>query len=537
MNKLNRLIPVAAVIVLGVYLVVVYHLYIYGFLTAKDLFNGALIILTTVWVIILINRMREILLVGLVLVEIGLLIDTSYRMTGMMETSGVLFWLEHSIIVIGYVMISLGLFSERTKLLHMLDLDLLTNLANRRCFRNRVDQLVKKDEPFAILMLNFDHFKLINNSYGYEFGDQVIICLANKLKDILKENTFIARIGNDEFLLVIEDYNHQNEVHAIANEIIESFKQIQILDQKEFHIPLTIGASFYPEDGKIRPDLVRKANKALRVAKKDPINRYLVFDKDEHIISYDDMHSKMKIIKGLSNMQFIMHYQPIVNLETDRVIAAEALIRCKDDSKFYPDAVIRVAEKYGLIVDVDMYILNQVCSDINNNGFEIQVSINISSITIGVEDISDKMLDVIKKYNINPNQITIEITETAFILNESNVINNLMKLHQAGFAISLDDFGTGYSSLSHLSILPINNIKIDRMFVDGIGKRKKDETLLKKMLEFSKIMGLDVVAEGIENDIQYEFLCKNNCKYAQGYKYSRPIQIQEFLHFTQLYNK
>ena len=540
MKRKIMIVPFIAVVLLLLWIWVFVRADYTTFNIYNMIYLGVLLFVSTAWTLILLGRVKIYLLVGQLFIEMSIFAESMKEMANILNNEAVYLLIERASLVVGFVFISYGIVSERKKVMNMINTDLLTNLNNGRSFRSKVDENIKNNKEFVILILNFDHFRLVNKSQGYDFGDRVIKYIADIIKNYFPPGTFVARASSDEFLIVIEDIDNNEILEAQCKELIDVFTRVHILENKEFHLAVSIGTSLYPKDGDIRPILVRNAYRALKISKRCTLNKYTAFTNEIMDKSNDDMYAKIKIIRAIENNEFKMNYQPIIDLKTNKVIGAEALIRWKDYVKgvegFTIDKIIRVSEKYGLITELDVYVLNKVCSDINEYNITDSISVNISSITISIKDYANQIISIFEENKINPKKISIEVTETAFIRSEKNVIANLLKLNSKGFIISLDDFGTGYSSLSKLSVLPIDNMKIDIMFVSEIGKSKSEETLLKKMLEFAKIMEFNVVAEGIETIQQYEFLNENSCRFGQGYMYSKALDLNEYVIYRDIFN-
>ena len=500
--------------------------------------EGLRTLLIAIWILLLFEKFQSISLIGFLIIEMSFFFEAVYEFNASILPSFLQIFLIDFFMTVGLVIVAVGFLKERKRVFEILYTDSLTKLNNRRSFRIKVDDNIKKREPFGILILNFNNFRLVNNSYGYEYGDKVLIHLSQVIKQIFDDKTFIARSGNDEFLVILEEFKSKEEVDMLCNYLIFKFKEVQNIDGIQVHLPLSIGASFYPDDGKVRPALFRKAEDALRISKRPNMHRYNRYNADLQVSAGDEMYSKLKIIEALESDELIMHYQPILDIENNKITAGEALLRWKTENLLLDiEKTISTCEKYGLIHQLDYYVIKKVCEDISKYSFNnIRLGINISSITMSTVKAANKIIEIIDKYNVEPTKITLEITETALIENEKNVIDNLMLLHERGIRISLDDFGTGFSSLAHLSSLPIDSIKIDKTFTGGIFKSLNNETLTKQTLGIAKIMNLKTVAEGVETKEQLKFLADNKCNYAQGYMISKPISVNDFIDFSKTYN-
>ncbi|MGM0379763.1 MAG: putative bifunctional diguanylate cyclase/phosphodiesterase [Bacillota bacterium] len=405
--------------------------------------------------------------------------------------------------------------------------DELTDLHNRRYLNEKKSILNNNDfSPKAFFILDIDNFKELNDTFGYEYGDLVLKYIANELVIILSDNVEIGRLGGDEFYLIIEDCNLEC-ANKIGFSIVDHFNKIHSINKIDAIVTLTVGVSLYPRDGEDVSKLMEKADLALYNQKKEKKGLYSIYDaKFEIGRKYHDM--QVEILKGLNKKEFLVYYQPIISLEIDDIVSFEALIRWKKNDKLIsPNKFLSNAEYYGQIIDIDLYVLDSVCKHMDSilNKKVKSVSINLSAKSIGSENIVDEILDIVNKYNLEKNVISFEITETAIIENEKVTLKNLQALRKLGFKIYLDDFGTGYSSLNQLANIGIDAIKIDKSFIEGIGFDKKKEVLIKNLINIANQLEIKIIAEGIEDKEQLEFLKSKKCTLGQGYFWSKPYNL------------
>ena len=502
-------------------------------------FTGGMIV---IWFYLAKKENNRALNIGLLFFLVSIVIDALDEIEGFYISDLVDLIFEEAFGVIGLGLITIGLVvnsNENNLLLKKIKalstVDSLTKLPNRKKIRSIIDLEIEdakfSDDTIAIFLVDFDNFKHINDLYGYEFGDEVLIYLSKKLKSIAESKYFIGRLGDDEFIIVANIKNDENEIHTVSRKIIETFNNVQKIDNKNIHISASIGVSCFPKDGGKRSTLIRNADAALCNVKKNGKNCYELYT--DNIINYSesDMKLKIGIINALKYNSFEVHYQPIISIDNPSDINYEALIRWnKNGEPIGPNIFIPIAEKYGLINQIDFYVLSRVCCDINKYDFlnneNARVSINLSAKTIISPHSTLKIQETIAGHDTSSSKLAFEITETAILLDEEEAFKKINELRSLGFEVSLDDFGTGYSSLNHIKKLQIDSIKIDKSFIDGIGVNFRDEELIKGILWLTKSLNITSIAEGVESEMQVNFLKQNGCNKIQGYFYSKPMHIQ-----------
>jgi len=424
---------------------------------------------------------------------------------------------------------------EKVKLLAFSDP--LTNLANRRQLSIKIDESIEtaaeQMTSVAYLMLDFDNFKYVNDTFGHEYGDNVLIHITNSLREILDRDCFIGRLGGDEFLIIIENLTDTKKIIKVCKKMVDKFNEIQLVKNNIIHISVSIGISVYPDDGDSHSVLLQKADMAMYNVKKNGKNNYEFFSKKIEDSNESDMVLKVEIINALKMSAFEVYYQPIVSLK-GKPLNYEALIRWSNDNEMVsPKFFIPIAEKYGLISKIDYFVLNKVCDDLKifNSTDEkfSRVSVNLSSRTVMDPELLEKIQSILKEKEVSSEQIIFEITETALLQNEGVALAKINQLREVGFLISLDDFGTGFSSLNHLKRFPIDSLKIDKSFIDGIGTNEKDEEVVKAILNLANALSINSIAEGVEQKDQVNFLLENDCKYIQGYYYSKPYERRKII--------
>ena len=419
--------------------------------------------------------------------------------------------------------------------------DILTQLPNIRSLENHLDKLCQnKENKFAVLLIGLDHFKSINDHYGMKTGDQVLIEVSKRLERITREqNGFISRCSGDEFSIILEGSNPIEQATRLAKQILEIINRpIQIKDQI-LYITATIGISCFPMDGNKGETLLEKADIALNKGKSSGKNRSLFFTNVMDIESFKYFTLRNDLNKAIGEEDFFIQYQPKVDLSTNQVIGAEALVRWEHPKwgTVPPFEFISIAEDTGLIIKLGEWIFNQVCMQIhewNQMGLrKIPISINFSPRQFLDPSLNDMILNTINKSDIDPNYLEIEITENFIFENYDEVIKKMTLLRDRGISFSIDDFGTGYSSLKTLKKLHFDFLKIDRSFIKDLHYSEESLQITKAMIQLAHTLDMKVVAEGTENDRQVAILKEQKCDYIQGYSFSEAVHAKEFEKFLQ----
>jgi len=419
--------------------------------------------------------------------------------------------------------------------------DSITGLPNRRLFVDRFlksIQLSKRGHlSCALLYIDLDRFKEINDSLGHNIGDKLLVETANRLSLVVRESDSVSRIGGDEFSIILNELTDPIKIDNIANSIIASLNNPFYIEGNTLFISASIGIAVYPEDGKDIATLLKSADQALYKSKNDGRNRYTFFTAKmqkradrRHRISND-------LRTAIPNNEFQLHYQPIVNLKTVQVPKAEALIRWNHPELGFisPVEFISIAEETNFISELGNWVFSETLNMISEvkvkHNIDLNISINLSPLQFKSKNLLTDWLEELKKKGLSGKNITIEITEGIFMINDPSISNQLYQFKNAGIKIALDDFGTGYSSLSYLRRFPIDILKIDKAFVDDIVQNSDDLALCEAIVVMSRIFGIKVVAEGVENEEQANLLFNINVDYYQGYFYSRPLAHDGFISY------
>ncbi|MCR1950245.1 EAL domain-containing protein [Clostridium sp. DSM 100503] len=413
--------------------------------------------------------------------------------------------------------------------------DEVTGIPNRRFFVREVTNHIKNypNEKIAFIFIDLDNFKYVNDTYGHDAGDLLLIEFAKIINNMEIKDSLFARYGGDEFILVQYNIQEKNKIKYILDNIIKKLSNPIIINEKEIFCTLSIGVSVYPIDGGDMPILLKRADMAMYLAKVNGKNRYEFFD----IKILEILNREFDIEKGLrvavDNNEIKMLYQPKIKVDTEEVIGFESLVRWNSKSlgPVSPSEFIPIAESSGLIIPIGKYIINESfkkCKELTLiTTKKFKMAINLSEVQIRDEDIVSFISESLKFYDLNSEYIEFEITESIIMKSAEKNINTLEKLKHIGVSLALDDFGTGYSSLSYLRTLPIDVLKIDKSFIDGIVVEEKSEYIINSIVELSHYLSLLVVAEGVETKEQLDFLKKISCDVIQGYYFSKPIEFDE----------
>ncbi|WP_421383658.1 EAL domain-containing protein [Bacillus salacetis] len=414
--------------------------------------------------------------------------------------------------------------------------DTLTGLPNRNMFKKNLDEFIKNPEAdsFAILFLDLDRFKVINDTKGHSTGDQLLVEVAQRLKSAIEKEGEVFRQGGDEFIILLEGSNRER-VSYISTQLLQSFARPIEISGQEFFVTPSIGISMYPSDGEDQETLIKHADTAMYLAKERGKNNFQFYNSELNRYSSRKMDLENKLRKSLEFNQLNLHYQPKVNLETGDILGVEALIRWEhpDLGMISPGEFIPLAEETGLIVPIGKWVLQEACRQSKewerNGAGSIPVAVNISVRQLQDDDFVEFVQNLLKEAEMNPAQLELEITES--IMQDFNRSSRILySLKELGVTISIDDFGTGFSSLNNLRFLPIDHIKIDKSFVDDIidhSRHSKNGSIVKTIIDLGINMNFAIIAEGVEEKEQVDFLLQNSCSIGQGFYYSRPLPADQ----------
>ncbi|OQX57568.1 MAG: hypothetical protein B5M52_07105 [Helicobacteraceae bacterium 4484_230] len=423
--------------------------------------------------------------------------------------------------------------------------DTLTSLPNRLLFSDRVEHAIARSkrtkEIFAILFLDLDKFKYINDTMGHHVGDILLIEVTKRLKNVLRPEDTISRFGGDEFLILIEAPDSLDDIRDIGERVLESFQAPFMLDGKEIVVSVSIGVSFYPEDADTADMLIKNADLAMYKAKNDTKNSFEFYTSSLSASMKKRFDLEHELRSAFSKKELKVFYQPQIDLSVMKPDGAEALIRWKHPKHGWisPAIFIPIAEDTGLIHEIGLFVFEECCAQIadwKQKGFTgLKISINLSVKQFYDEKLADTLQSILLAYNVDAGMIELEITESHMMENQFEIIEQMKALREIGFKLSIDDFGTGYSSLSVLKNLPINRLKIDRSFIRDITENEDDRIIVLTIIAMGSNLGLNVIAEGVETKEQLEMLKLKGCHGAQGYLFSHAMDARSFLKWFNSY--
>lgn len=436
------------------------------------------------------------------------------------------------------VMVKKKMGSDLRQLKDAVYRDAITELPNRVFFNYKAAVAIEQAREFgkrcAILSLDIDHFNKINDLYGQTLGDVVLRAVSVQLSDSLRGPSLLARPGGDEYLLLLEDLGGTEDLSGRMTAIQGAFSEPVRIDDYSFQISLSAGAVVFPEDGSSLEELIRHADMALRLAKDHGRNRFVRYDSlvGENTARKNQLSHLMAA--ALGNGEFSVHYQPQMRIDGNRLSGAEALLRWNSPEfgQVSPAEFIPIAEETGFIRALGAWVLETVVAQVSNwnrvYGNPIPIAVNLSALQLEEEHLCQHILKVVSQHSVLPEQIILEITESALLENYQATCEKLRVLRLAGFLIALDDFGTGYSSLSHLKNLPIDILKIDKTFIDRLGENHTEDAIIQTIISLAHILRLEAVAEGVEAQGQRDILGTMGCNKIQGYWFGKPLDNEAF---------
>ncbi len=423
----------------------------------------------------------------------------------------------------------------------LVQFDELTGLPNRTLLVDRLNSAIDRSErwskPFALLLLDLDHFKDINDTLGHQVGDMLLKQVAQTIGGCLRTPDTLARLGGDEFAMIVEDLQDGAQASALAERIVAAFAETTTVDGHAIQISPSIGITVFPDDPGTPDDLMRNADLAMYQAKADGRGGYRFFDAEMQAAARDRLQMASDLRTAIAGEELYLCYQPKLDLGSDRLVGAEALLRWRHPEKgeVSPGLFIPVAEDSGLIVELGNWVLQRVCAQIaewRERGLPVvPVAVNLSGIQLSQAGLADAVETQLSAHGLTPDMIEFEITETVLMQSTQRAMENLRQLDDLGVHISLDDFGTGYSSLAYLSRFPVRRLKVDMAFVQGIGRNRNDEAIVKAVVGLAHNLNIRAVAEGVETPEQIDFLRAQLCDEVQGYLLSRPLLEADFVAF------
>ena len=425
-----------------------------------------------------------------------------------------------------------------TKMAHLAQHDFLTNLPNRVLLNDRIAQAItlanRHHTQFALLFLDLDNFKHINDSLGHATGDKLLQSVTQRLKDCVRESDTVSRQGGDEFVILLAENKNSNDAAVSAQKILDELKAAHHVGKHQLHISTSIGISVYPADGLDAETLLKNADTAMYFAKDKGRNNYQFFIADMNTRAVERLIIQSNLGQAIEKQQLVLNYQPKVNIYTKEITGVEALLRWQHDEwgEVFPDIFVPVAEDSGLIIPIGRWVLRHACMQAKswqNKGLAaITMAVNISAQEFLQKDFVESVRAVLIETRLQPQFLELEITESVLMKDTEAARKTLHQLKQLGVILVVDDFGTGYSSLSYLQRLPIDVLKIDQSFVQNIESAEDDGIIVSAIISMANSLNLRVIAEGIENANQLAFLKAHHCQEGQGYFFGHPLKAEQF---------
>jgi diguanylate cyclase (GGDEF)-like protein/PAS domain S-box-containing protein len=430
----------------------------------------------------------------------------------------------------------------QNELQHQAFHDALTGLANRVLFKDRVEhaltRVARTNDKIAVLFMDIDDFKLVNDSYGHVLGDNLLVDLAQRLGGILRSSDTASRLGGDEFGILLEGAADVKEACAVAERALALCDEIFSLDSADLSISVSIGVALSDGSHTSAQELLRDADVAMYSAKAHGKNRLEVFEPAMQAAVHERLELANELRQAVDNGEFVVHYQPIIDIATERIVATEALVRWNHprEGLMYPGWFIQVAEETGLILPIGEFVLDRACRQLKCwaerfPDASLRMAVNLSPRQLKDPQLVAKVHGVLESSGIEPASLTLEITETALVEDSHATLTRLRELKALGIKLSIDDFGTGYSSLSYLRQFPVDGVKIAKPFIDHIAEGDDHSAVARAIINLGETLRLEVVAEGIEREEQLSELRQLGCQLGQGYLSSRPVDA---LHLTKL---
>ena len=433
--------------------------------------------------------------------------------------------------------------SLEQQLTHQALHDPLTNIANRALFKNRVDhaltKLARANSSLAVLFLDLDNFKAINDSLGHAAGDKLLVSVAERLQDCLRSADTAARLGGDEFAVLIEAMYRQDEAVMIAERILDVFRQPFIVDGKEIHVGTSIGIAVSSPDALASEELLRNADLAMYMAKSQGKGKHIVFEPKMHAALMERIELEDDLRRGIEEDEFVLHYQPILDLGSAEVVGMEALVRWMHPrlGLLAPMRFIPLAEETNLIVPLGAWILSEACRQVQSwrkeydGELDVSVTVNISIRQFQQAELVQMVSHSLSESGLPPNNLILEITESFMMQDTETTIAKLHELKKLGVRLAIDDFGTGYSSLSYLQRFPIDILKIDKSFIDKLGQGSEGSAVARAIIMMGDSLNLKTIAEGIEKPEQIDELQLLGCEAGQGYHFAKPLTVGDMDEF------
>ena len=426
---------------------------------------------------------------------------------------------------------------QKKLLMHQVEHDILTGLPNRNLLQDRLIQAIKKasrdEKVLAVMFVDIDKFKSINDTLGHDAGDMLLRTIALRMKETMRETDTVARLSGDEFIILIDSCKDASDIFVAIKKLVLAFGAPFIFGNESFKVTMSIGVSVYPHDGESASKLLKNADVAMYKAKMEGRNRYKFFDQEMNQETSEHLEIEKSLHRALKENELLLYYQPQINLQSEKIVGFEALIRWNHPTKglVAPSYFIHIAEESELIIEIGKWVVQEAMRQMKtwyDEGLSPgKVAINFAGKQLESPKIDAYILYALKESGCRPEWIEIEIVERFIMKDTTKSIMLLQRFRDMGIDISIDDFGTGYSSLAYLKQLPVTKLKIDQSFVRNLESSPQDRAIAKTIIELGRGLGLKVLAEGVETEAEREFIYQSGCELMQGYLFSKPISAQE----------
>lgn len=436
---------------------------------------------------------------------------------------------------------------QREQLEYQANHDYLTNLPNRVLFIDRLEQSINRAQrdknKIAVLFVDLDHFKEINDSLGHDIGDKILVEVSKRMKNQVQKSDTLSRLGGDEFCIILNDIVNVGAVTDIIMNLKDGLKEPIQVENNTLYIGMSLGVSIYPDDGEDASSLLKNADAAMYKAKDDGRNTYCFYDEEMTEKAFERVFLETSLRKALVEDELVVYYQPQIKADENKLVGMEALVRWEHPTMgiIAPDKFIPLAEITGMIVELDRIVMKKSLLQFEkwyNDGLNPgKISLNLAIKQLAEDDFIDFLKDLLANKKFLYENLEFEVTESQIMNNPKKSIAILQEISDLGISIAIDDFGTGYSSLAYLKRLPINRLKIDKSFIKDLPNDAEDSAISKTIISLCESLHLEVIAEGVETIEQKEFLMEYSCNFIQGYLYSAPIPAHEMTNFLINNNK
>lgn len=416
--------------------------------------------------------------------------------------------------------------------------DALTGLPNRLLLVDRIEHATsiarRTNSGLALLFIDLDNFKKVNDTEGHAAGDMLLIMLVERFKSRLREHDTLARLGGDEFIILLEDVHSKESVETLCKSLQQVVSEPFEINKRKYFVSTSIGISIFPSDDQNAEALIRKADMAMYKAKDRGKNNFQFYSKKLEYKALQDVEMEQKLRYAIETLQLSVYFQPKVDLQTSKVVAAEALIRWfrEDGSVVPPNEFIPIAEQTGLVLEISKFVLNKCCEQLRDykrlGMTDVKLAVNFSSIEFQDKYVVNTVKRALNRYQVDGNNLVIEVTESLFMEDKLHVLEIMSELKEIGVSFALDDFGKGYSSFSYLQTLPIDYLKIDKAFLQNVITSRQSSAITRTIIDVGHNLELKIIAEGIETQEVLDYVKKQGCTQAQGFYLYRPMSVDDF---------